>query len=864
MATKKKLLQAAAGAGGIDAVNVEDVFSNHLYVGSGNNKTNTNGVPIGDSYSLLFFGADTGNSSSYSTSSTGWQTILSLGNQGTPDVNFFIAKKDISTSGTESITVSTSNSNADPAYISFNAVDFSYKQFSRGTGTVELGNLADNSVVFLLEAYNLAQATYTPPSGFTLAYLNNFADLGTSATIAVSYKQFDGGSVSTSGGTFSGSGHTPYRALVEVSAPVDTGVSVQTSAGFNSNVSSFTETTHSLTAPSGVGEGGAVWLKRRDAGNDHYLYDTERGAGIALVPNTTNAGINQSTGGLTSFNTNGFTVGDNSGVNGSSQDMASWTFRKAEKFFDIVTYTGTGSNQTISHNLGTTPGMILVKNTSSTTSWRIWHRSLGNNKYIRFQTDAATTDSSYLHWSSTAHTDTTFSVGSNVGTNNSGSTYIAYLFAHNDGDGEFGPTGDQDIIKCGSYTGNGGEFDLDLGFEPQLFMSKVYSTTGNWNITDSMRGFAPPWQSSKANLTLQANTNSGEQEDGLIHPTPTGLQTRYGNLYNENGKSYIYIAIRRGPMAVPDSATDVFSIATTGTPDTVDFRPENVDMAMFAKRGGDSENFQIADRIRTFQSTSLNSDNGYTSPTLETNTSDAEATSSTCIHQSNLITSTGPTIRATTDGSNFLFYRWKRAPNYFDIVAYTGNGSAGRNINHNLGVAPEMIWVKKRSGVEGWAVYHKLNGGTHFLRLHNNNAYEDNHNVWNDTDATDSVFTVDTDTEVNTSGQTYIAYLFASLDGVSKVGSYTGTGADGNNIDCGFSSGARFVLIKRTDASENWVLFDTERGIVAGNDPFMRLDTTDAEITGFDLIDPYSSGFSVNNNVTVNASGGTYIFYAIA
>ncbi len=857
MATKKKLLQAAAGAGGIDAVNVEDVFSNHLYVGSGNNKTNTNGVPIGDSYSLLFFGADTGNSSSYSTSSTGWQTILSLGNQGTPDVNFFIAKKDISTSGTESITVSTSNSNADPSYISFNAVDFSYKQFSRGTGTVELGNLADNSVVFLLEAYNLAQATYTPPSGFTLAYLNNLADLGTSATIAVSYKQFDGGSVSTSGGTFSGSGHTPYRALVEVSAPVDTGVSVQTSAGFNSNVSSFTETTHSLTAPSGVGEGGAVWLKRRDAGNDHYLYDTERGAGIALVPNTTNAGINQSTGGLTSFNTNGFTVGDNSGVNGNSQDMASWTFRKAEKFFDIVTYTGTGSNRTISHNLGTTPGMILVKNTSSTTSWRIWHRSLGNNKYIRFQTDAATTDSSYTHWSSTAHTDTTFSVGSNVGTNNSGSTYIAYLFAHNDGDGEFGPTGDQDIIKCGSVSYNGGA-SVDLGFEPQWVLIKPSNNTGNWILNDVMRGMP----NGSRGPRLDADGSGAEIANGtVVYPTSTGF-TMPSGLYDPT--DLIYIAIRRGPMAVPDSATDVFSIATTGTPDTVDFRPENVDMAMFAKRGGDSENFQIADRIRTFQSTSLNSDNGYTSPTLETNTSDAEATSSTCIHQSNLITSTGPTIRATTDGSNFLFYRWKRAPNYFDIVAYTGNGSAGRNINHNLGVAPEMIWVKKRSGVEGWAVYHKLNGGTHFLRLHNNNAYEDNHNVWNDTDATDSVFTVDTDTEVNTSGQTYIAYLFASLDGVSKVGSYTGNGTN-QNIDCGFSNGARFVLIKPITGGNSWYVWDSTRGIVAGNDPFLLLDTTDAEITGADYIDPYSGGFNVTGGGgTVNGSGVGHIFYAIA
>jgi hypothetical protein len=119
--------------------------------------------------------------------------------------------------------------------------------------------------------------------------------------------------------------------------------------------------------------------------------------------------------------------------------------------------------------------------------------------------------------------------------------------------------------------------------------------------------------------------------------------------------------------------------------------------------------------------------------------------------------------------------------------------------------------------------------------------------------------------EVNYTGSTYVAYLFASLDGVSKVGSYTGNGSS-QTIDCGFSGGARFVLIKRTDSSGDWYIWDTERGIVAGNDPHLSLNSTAAEVTTDDSIDPYSTGFTVNQvaATNINVTNGTYIFLAIA
>ena len=95
------------------------------------------------------------------------------------------------------------------------------------------------------------------------------------------------------------------------------------------------------------------------------------------------------------------------------------------------------------------------------------------------------------------------------------------------------------------------------------------------------------------------------------------------------------------------------------------------------------------------------------------------------------------------------------------------------------------------------------------------------------------------------------------------MGSYTGTGST-QNIDCGFSNGARFVIIKRTDSADDWIVVDTERGIVSGNDPYLALNTTDPELTSQDYVDPYSSGFAVTGENPVGANSGTYIFYAIA
>jgi hypothetical protein len=117
----------------------------------------------------------------------------------------------------------------------------------------------------------------------------------------------------------------------------------------------------------------------------------------------------------------------------------------------------------------------------------------------------------------------------------------------------------------------------------------------------------------------------------------------------------------------------------------------------------------------------------------------------------------------------------------------------------------------------------------------------------------------------NTSGGNYVAYLFATCAGVSKVGSYTGTGGL-QTVNCGFTTGARFALIKRADSTGDWWTYDSARGITSGNDPYLLMNSTAAEVTGTNYVDTTGVGFQVTAAAPagLNAVGGTYIFLAIA
>jgi hypothetical protein len=171
--------------------------------------------------------------------------------------------------------------------------------------------------------------------------------------------------------------------------------------------------------------------------------------------------------------------------------------------------------------------------------------------------------------------------------------------------------------------------------------------------------------------------------------------------------------------------------------------------------------------------------------------------------------------------------------------------------------------MKNRSTTGGWYTYAASLGVNEALQL-NQDFAQLGFGYWNSTAPTTSVFSIGTGSN-NDSGVTYVAYLFATCPGVSKVGSYTGTGTT-QTINCGFAAGARFVLIKRTDSTGDWYVWDSARGIVSGNDPYLLLNSSAAEVTNTDYVDTAATGFEISSTApaAINASGGAFIFLAIA
>lgn len=595
------------------------------------------------------------------------------------------------------------------------------------------------------------------------------------------------------------------------------------------------------------GEGGLVWTKQRSDVRDHQLYDTARGADKA-IESSDNSAEHTGGAGVIAFNSNGFNLGAGSRANQNGEKFVSWTFRKASKFFDVVTYTGNfTAGTTISHNLGQTPGMIIFKDTSNTRNWYVYHRSLGKSTFLSLDQTIASFSNTFM-LNNTDPTSTEFTLGEATNTNANGATYVAYLFAHNNNDGGFGPDQDADIIKCGSYTNSGSGVEVNLGFEPQFMMFKRTDATSNWSVVDVIRSSPNLVTSAGDNSDqLRWNTNDAENTEYNPFPTPTGFKV-VGSAGGGGGGSgtYIYMAIRRGSLAQPTSATNVFNITTfgqAGDSTAPAYRSTfPVDM-YFEKNSGSTADWFISSRL---------TGNKY----MKTNTTAAEVADSNLDYDymNGVYTSTG------TNGA-YYGWMWKRAPSYFDVVAYTGTGSA-TTVSHNLGAVPEMMWVKQRNDAEDWAVYHSAVANSKRLLLNTTQA-ETTEDTWNSTTPTSTVFSVGASHKTNKSSATYTAYLFATVAGVSKVGSYTGTGS-AQNIECGFSSGAKFVLIKKANDSGHWQVYDTSRGLVSGNDPRLALNLSSAELGGYDFIDPYSGGFAVTTMNDTNENGYTYIFYAIA
>ena len=202
----------------------------------------------------------------------------------------------------------------------------------------------------------------------------------------------------------------------------------------------------------------------------------------------------------------------------------------------------------------------------------------------------------------------------------------------------------------------------------------------------------------------------------------------------------------------------------------------------------------------------------------------------------------------------------------FSIVTYDGTGSAGATVGHGLGVAPSMILAKKMDGAaSNWAVYHKSLGATKYLILNSTTASVTSNTRWNNVEPTSSVFTVGSSGDVNNNGETVVAYCFAEKKGYSKFGSYTGNNLDDGTF-CYTGMKPSFVMIKRTDSTSEWNIYDVKRNPFNLTNLELEANTSDAEANVSEReIDILSNGFKLRGRSTfINAPGGSYIYMAFA
>ena len=612
------------------------------------------------------------------------------------------------------------------------------------------------------------------------------------------------------------------------------------------------------------GEGGVVFIKRRDSSGAPYVFDTIRGANQAMMTNDQQADFTLSNS-LTAFNSNGFTIGTSSNINTSGATYVGWTLRKADKLFTMGTYTGNGgTSQTISHNLGVTPSMIWVKMTSTNESWYVYHKDMGNGSpqnnanehQMRLDSYAARSSDQSQWWNDTSPTASQFTVGSSSGLNANNSTFQYYLFAHDQQ--EFGENDSHSIFKFGHYQGNGSSLDINLGYEPQWIFIKCSQGWSNkdWQIIDSMRGAV----SDGNDQLLQYNTGAAESSATRLNFTATGFTVATGDAhFNDNGSQYIYWAIRRPDGYVgkpPELGSEVFSMNSGANSGAPLFDSTHVVDYQFVRNINSTWNWETGARLIGSKQVYLNTTGAETN--IDPNGWKYDYMNGWHTNASGI--------------SNYMCWMFKRHAG-FTVCTWEGDGVAGRQIAHDMNKTVEMLWLKNRSSSShNWMCYHKgLNGGTnpedYFLRLNTADAEGSSSTYLNSTAPTSTNITLGSINAINANGSDFIAMLFASVDGISKVGYFDGSDSN-QTITTGFQP--RFLIIKNvTTGGEGywWYVFDTVRGWdVSSGVKYLTLDRNTAQADTLNMSgNPTSTGFSLTGNKGgTNDAGQKYIYYCHA
>ena len=617
-----------------------------------------------------------------------------------------------------------------------------------------------------------------------------------------------------------------------------------------------------------------VWVKKRNSADDNVWFDTTRGVQKEIISNSSAAEATK-TEAISSFDVDGYTTGANGAINSDGSTYVAWNWKanggttssntdgtntstvqtNTSAGFSIVQGTASGGLNTVNsfgHGLGVKPSVIILKATTSTDNWYVYHTSLGAGQRIDLNDTGAASTSAEI-WANTEPTTSVFSIkdGQTVSV---GATFIAYCFASVAGYSSFG-----------SYTGNNstnGPIE-NTGFEPAFLMIKRTDSSSDWLMYDNKRSTSNPRDS-----IFRANTNQAELTSAVVNldflSNGFQLKTSTADL-NASGGTYIYIAFGSDASAAPALADSFANKLYDGTGGTqaitgLGFSPSFV----WLKRRDGTGNHYLNDTIRGTESQ------------ISSNLTAAETTFSSNITSYD---TDGFTLGTSTDnngsGQTFVAWNWKANPvptintdgtrqaivsanaaSGFSIMKYTGDGNTA-TIGHGLSSAPEIIFVKKLTGSSDWPVYASgLTSAAYRLVLSSTDAESTTNDEWNSTAPTSTVISVGSGGNVSDNGATFIAYCFASISGFSSIGTYDGS-ASAVSVDTGFKPS--FVLVRNTGV-EDWNIMDSARG----GDERLFPNTNGAESTTTNACIFNSDGFTigVTGNASLNNAGDKYIYMA--
>ena len=441
------------------------------------------------------------------------------------------------------------------------------------------------------------------------------------------------------------------------------------------------------------GQGGFVWIKNRDASVDHNFYDTERGVGKYITSNTTDA-EQTSTPRLNAFNNNGFGLGGNSAVNDSGTDFTSFSFRKSPGFCDVVTYTGTGTSTNadghldVNHQLGSIPGMVIVKRTSGSSNWWVFHRGMDNNSKSLFLQSPTGNSGSTNYWNNTSPTATQFTVGEWL--NSSGSTYVAYVFAGGESPAAYGLgfNGNGEYLEIADHA------DFDVG---------TNWTAECWFYPDSIggnNGIFSQWDSNGTNgyhlSYIGTNLYFYTASTNKVLGAPPRKQWHHVAISKEGSTTRIFL---NGTQVVPDfdmgtvSSTSVFRIGRTSS-SGIDFN-------------GEISNLRIVKGTAVYTSSFIPSTQPLTNITntklLCCNTS--TATGSTVTPGTITQVGNGGVKSASPfdDPAGFIFGD-DADQAIIKCGSYKGESSHSTRLEVNLGFEPQWVLIKNSDSSKDWVI----------------------------------------------------------------------------------------------------------------------------------------------------------------